>query len=369
MPSFDALVRDIGLVRENGLTALRRIKVPALRHAVVEADLEEDLASVGPAAIEQLLRLAVDTLGGGLEQESTEILLGLAPGTKMAAASERRRLAAKRIERHLDTFRKVQEKEYVEQVAEGVLAMSRDARMRRTHHQMQRRHPADSRLAVAWVERFEAYYRIWTPAYALGADLYAALVSAREQPQVGLPWDPESPYNFDPDAESRAYALSALYRYAQFNLELKRFMNLRGGLWLFSDTTIEQQVADAVYRIGWHNDLNADEDSWLRRMLADSRYEEMEAFKQITRATDIGQRIEGDWLRFIARCDCADIDSGHEHCQVHSTIRATEDYCRLVDEDWIRIADWYRPGSQPGRGVSGAELYRKQIAGENGQKS
>jgi hypothetical protein len=120
---------------------------------------------------------------------------------------------------------------------------------------MEHRHPADSRLAVQWVERFEAYYRIWTPAYALAANLEAAVKTRRDEPAEHLPWDPDSAEPYDPLDQADGYGRYALYAYAQFQLEVKKFMTRHGGLWLLSDVDVEQQVADAVYRIGWHNRL------------------------------------------------------------------------------------------------------------------
>lgn len=95
---------------------------------------------------------------------------------------------------------------------------------------MEQRHPADSRLAVQWVERFEAYYRIWTPAYALGANLEAAIKTRRDEPADHLPWDPNSAEPYDPEDQADGYGRYALYAYAQFQLEVKKFMTRHGGL-------------------------------------------------------------------------------------------------------------------------------------------
>jgi hypothetical protein len=219
---------------------------------------------------------------------------------------------------------------------------------------------------VQWVERFEAYYRIWTPVYALGANLAAAIATRREEPADHPPWDPDSSEPYDPEDQADGYGRYALYAYAQFRLELKRFMTRHGGLWLLSDVDVEQQVADAVYRIGWHNPLNEDDDSWLRRFLADSRHEEPQHFAQMLKATSIGSQTLLEWQQYVASCDCADVEQGQEGCQVHATIQACHDYCDLIDADWLKIADWYRPGSMPRRGVTGAMLYEQITHGRRG---
>ncbi|MDQ2838954.1 MAG: hypothetical protein M3Y42_12905 [Actinomycetota bacterium] len=114
-------------------------------------------------------------MGGGREGEATEYDLGLVQGTKLWPAPERRKHAAKEYGLSIDRFKKAHEPQLLEQVAEGVLALCRNQQLRQTRLQMEQRHPADSRLAVQWVERFEAYYRVWTPAYALAVNLEAAI--------------------------------------------------------------------------------------------------------------------------------------------------------------------------------------------------
>lgn len=123
-----------------------------------------------------------------------------------------------------------------------------------------------------------------------------------------------------------------------------------------------QQAADAVYRIGWHNNLNQENDSWLRRHLVDARHEENDHFIQLMQSTTMGTLIHRRWQEFGRSCLCRDPEKGDgPECQVHETIRACQDYMTLIDEDWIRIADWYRPGARPHRGVAAEELYKTHI--------
>ena len=360
VPAFEAVLADVQTIREKGLSNLRRYTVPALRTASKICDLATS-DEQQPAAIEALLRAAVETLGGGREGDAVEYSLGLVSGTKLWPSGQRRSEAAKIYGLSVDRFRKGHEPQLLEQVAEGVLAVCHDKELRHTRTQMEQRHPADSRLAVQWVERFEAYYRVWTPAYALAANLEAAVTTRREVPADHLPWDPDSEQPYDPENQADGYGRYALYAYALFQLEVRKFMTRHGGLWLLSDTDIEQQVADAVYRIGWHNPLNEDDDSWLRRFLADSRHEEPQHFAQLLKATNAGSQTLLEWQHHVASCHCQHLEQGEDGCQVHATIRACHDYCDLIDADWIKIADWYRTGVRPSRGVSGVLLYQGQV--------
>ena len=362
VPSFDEVMSDLKKVREQSVGRLRRLDLPALRTATQFTDLADD--DVEPAAIVELLRKAVDTLGGGSLQEAAEYSLGLVDGTALWSSKMRRDKAADRYGIVAETFRKKPEHELLEQVAEGVLAQCHDARLRRTRLDMENhRHPADSRLAVQWVERFEAYYRIWTPVYALAADLEAALITYTHEPSDHYPWDPTSTEPYVPEMHAQAYARSALYHYANYQLELKRFMSKHGGLWLLSDADTEKEVADAIYRVGWHNPLNEDDDSFLRRHLADSRHEEAEHFTQILHSFPIGERIHDEWQAFVIEGLGKDSDEQKTGSQVHLTIQACKEYCDQIDADWLKIADWYRPGSEPARGATtGRTLYEGLVA-------
>lgn len=360
-PDHESVVRDLRLLRERGLGAIRRISLPA-RHQATLASGFATADDQGPAAVESLLRKAVKHLDGGDYEESASSTFGLISGTKLAPSSERRRQAAKVFNVVPDTFRKTHEKTTIDEVAEGVLALCHDQAMRVTHLKMEQRHPADSRLAVAWVERFEAYYRIWSPIYALGADLKAAIYTYGEEPAEHLPWDPESAEPFDPVKEARGYARSALYWYATYQLELKRFTREHGGLWLFSDAQIESDIRDAVYRVGWHNPINEEDDSWLRRKLADSRHEEAEHFYRALERSVEGERIHAKWQKFL-NDGCHQTNANAiARKQVLETISATEDYCTWVDNEWTKIADWYAPGVQAPRGVDSRRLYEQTLS-------
>lgn len=361
LPSYDDLVADLRLVREKGIGRLRRLAVPALDRACRVADMTTGQEQE-PAAIEALLRRAVEQLGGGRSGEAGSYTFGLVQGTKLWLAAERRKAAAKAQGVSVDRFRKFYEPELIEQVAEGILAVCHERYMRQARVQMERRHPADSRLAVQWVERFEAYNRIWTPVWKLGADLEAAVATYREQPADHLPWDPTSNRPYDPVDQAQMYARYALHAYAWYHLELRKFMTRHGGLWLLSTAEAETQASDAVYRIGWHNDLVQDEDSWLRTHLADARHEEPDHFIHLLLSTSAGSQLHQKWQAYVAACGCPDPQQPQDGCQVHATIAACRDYCELIDAEWLKIADWYHPGSRPARGVMPDELYARQVA-------
>lgn len=358
------VVKELKVLRERGLGAVRKLGLAALHEATERSGLARP-NDRSPAAIEDLVRKAVKHLDGGDYQAAAEYTFGLIGGTKLALSVDRRRLAANVFNVLPETFRKKHEKEIVDYVAEGVLALCHEQAMRVAHLGMQQRHPADTRLAVAWVERFEAYYRIWTPVYALQADLEAALATYKKEPSSHLPWDPDSAESFDPVKEAQGYARSSLYWYARFLLAEKRFIDERGGLWLFSDAEVEVMVSDSVYRIGWHNPINEENDSWLRRKLADSRYQEAEHFYRSLQGSSMGEHIHSLWQQFVLYGHESELNGDTSASQVHSTTAACDQYRRSVDDDWTKIADWYAPGKPAPRGTDGAALYRQLINSTN----
>lgn len=369
IPSFDELFRDVQAVREAGAGRIRGKHLPALRQACTLIDLADE-DSIEPAPIHHLLRSAVDQLGGGSLQETAEYSLGLTQGTALWSSRKRREKAAEAYELTADTFRKKPEKEVLSQVVEAILSICHEGRFRRARVDMENlRHPADSRLAVQWVERFEAYYRIWTPVYALQADIEAAIETYSEEPSDHLPWDPHGEQAYDPMHQALGYGRAALHDYARYHLELKKFLSLHGGMWIFSDGDTERAVIDAIYRIGWHNNLNSEDDSFLRRHLADARHEESDHFWHVIKSFSEGIKIHNQWQEMIREGVGLSTEAEKNSSQAWLTIKACNDYCDLIEADWLKIADWYRPGSKPSRGITGKALYEEYLTKQQIQKS
>ena len=359
VPSHPDLVTDLQVLREKGLTQLRRLRLVALDRAARMCDLTTG-QDPEPAAIEALLRQAVERLSGGRLGEAAAYTFGLAQGTKDWPAQDRRSHVAQIYGVTPDRARKAQEPIAIAQTAEEILNLCHEHQLRDARMRLESRLPTESRLAVQWVERFEAYYRIWTPAAHLSNDLRAAIDTRRDPDSEHAPWDATQSWA-GREGQARKYAAYALFAYAQFKLEIKKFIVRHGGLWLLSNRTIEAEVSDIVYRIGWHNNLTEADDSWLRRALAQAEHEEEINFSQIIESDPEGSAIHAKWQKLVASCACtADIEPQSD-CQVHATIQACEDYAQLIDDDWDRIADWYRPGEPRPPRIEAENLYQKLI--------
>lgn len=356
---------DLGLVRERGLIHLRRLHLAALASAARFCGLAAG-PDPEPAVIESLLRAAVERLGGGRLGEAAAYTLGLTQGTRDWPAQDRRAKVAQIYGVTPDRARKAQEKTALEQTAEEILGLCHEHRLRDARMQLERRLPTDSRLAVQWVERFEAYYRIWTPVAHLSNDLRAAIETRQEADPGHAPWDPSTPWD-GPEGQARKYAHYALFAYALFKLEVKKFITRHGGLWLLSSREVESQTADAIYRIGWHNNLTEADDSWLRLTLAQADHEEQIHFSQLLHKTPGGDAIHAKWQKLVASCACSS-ERPQPGCQVHATMQACEDYVQLIDEDWDRIADWYHASDRRPPRIEAEDLYRRLIDQRPGAK-
>lgn len=363
-PGYGDLVADLKLLREKGLIRLRSLHLPALQLAA-RACGESDQDQHDPSAIESMLQRAVGQLGGEMA-EACAYLLGLVPGSRGWKPKDLRERAASLYNMRPETFRKEPEQLHIGQVAEQVLRLCHEQRMRLERVNLERRHPADSRLAIQWLDRFEAYYRMWTPIQRLGSDLMAAIATRRDPDLGHPPWDPDglteaSKEWKNNEYQATGYVRGALYAYAWYQLELHRFMVRHGGLWIFSDADVEQEIADSIYKISWYTTFNVEDDSWLRRLLSQSQFEEELSFVELLRAMPIGPGVHQEWQELAASCHCEDDKQPHDDCRVHAIVRACERYCQLIDEEWYKIADWYHPGTKPRRPISGTELYDRLL--------
>ncbi|MFF2555122.1 hypothetical protein ACFVUS_29245 [Nocardia sp. NPDC058058] len=112
------IINELTLLRRRGMTRLRVTPVPTI------ADVSRVvLGSDEPAAIERLLRQAIDGLGGGQFGRAGLLLFGPSPGTRGRKPKELREMAALELELQPDTFRKGRELRILEQIAEQMIGL------------------------------------------------------------------------------------------------------------------------------------------------------------------------------------------------------------------------------------------------------
>ncbi|MGW4425173.1 hypothetical protein [Streptosporangium sp. NPDC004631] len=124
-PSHDALVRELQVVRKNGLLRLRDVPLPTLGASVEAVGLPADPALL-PASIARLLERVLDRLDGDLAT-AVAYSLGLVEGTRNWPGQSRRRRAAEVYGMHPEGFRRRREHDLLDHIAETILKLRREA--------------------------------------------------------------------------------------------------------------------------------------------------------------------------------------------------------------------------------------------------
>jgi hypothetical protein len=345
-PNPERLAAELSGTLRPGVTTKALIECPALlslalvRAKSASAEIS-DLASAAHGLLRELV-LVVD----GQSDGPVSTLLGLATGTRGTLLKERRRQTAQLLfisPAHLRTSDR--EVALIESLADELYARDSAYRLRHRHRTTREQEPAASGLAVDWLERHQAYRRVWTPVAALRDDLWVLLKFLRKDQR-------------ESDIVDRLMTMS--WRYAQYRTELERFIADYGGLWLLADVDSEIELADAVQRIGILVPFGAADDSWLRLVLRDTATGELDPFSDRLMAEERGQEVLGAWLAWAKECSCELGESDPEACTVHDWIAAVDNFSRLLDDDWVAVADWYRldkEGEMP-RGATIDQIWR-----------
>jgi hypothetical protein len=261
-------------------------------------------------------------------------LLGLAPGTRGSLLKERRRQAAEMLHISPEHLRKEREPLLLEAVGDELYTADSAYRLRHRHRTEAERSPEQSRLGIDWLEQHRSYRRIWTPVSGMRNDLAVLrdYLAADEENQ--------------PAIADRLSNIS--WQWAIFELALQRFIEEQGGLWLLADADSEIAAADAVYQLQFHVPLGETDSSWLRTLLLETPHEELDGFgDRLIEAGERRKELMGVWLAWAS---CQEPNGSDCACDLHAWLRAAEQFIRLIDEDWYRVADFYRTPSKAGEG-------------------
>ena len=361
-PQEEALVADLEVWRREGVLRLRHLNLPALRQAAMASGLADDSETAAePAVLQELVRSALATIGGSLTGRCAVVLLGLDPNTFDLAPNLLREEAAEIYGLSLARFRREPQAQVLTVVATKILELCFAHRARVERLAMERRHPADSRLAVKWLERFEAYFSIWTPMYGLGADLtaYRATLIDPERPWDRQPGtnDPSDP-GYTQELQAQGHGTFGLFHYAGLISAVQRWMVRYGGLWLLSSAVAEVEARDAMNAVLEAAALNERDDSWLRTAI-DNAAGELHPFLTRLENDSIGRATHEEWQQWLGQCECH-WAPGDEHpeveyfptaryhdgiateCQVHDMVDACNTYCTVIEDEWLKVADWYK---------------------------
>lgn len=329
VPSPEILAAELAGALRTGITlaALARcttILDLTLTRATAASDRTPDRATAAHGLIKTAAVLVDDGDRGGPHS----VLLALAPGYRGSLLKRRWRDVADALDVTPDHARDYLKERMLEAVADELYARDSAYRLRHRHRTQRERQPIDNRIGVNWLAQHEAYRRVWTPVAALRADLQVLLEYLRGAGTESS------------DIVDRLMNMS--WRLAQFSVQLERFVQEHGGLWVLADIESEIAAAAAIRRLLYHLPLGETDLSWLRLILGQSVGEELHGFIDALHPTDRGRELTAAWLDWAKTCTCDSAAPDPSSCDVHTWIAAADEFIRLIDDDWYRVADWYR---------------------------
>lgn len=323
----DSIAGELNGALKGGVSVRAASRMPTLLGlAIVRAkSLSEEPDDLAAAAVGLLREAAVvvDEMRNG----PTATLLGLAEGTRGLNQTERRSDAAYRLDVNEDHFRKNLARDRIQELADELTAMDSTFQARLAH-KLNRPTAIESRLEIDWLKRHEAYRRIWSPVFAMRADLLILLGYLHDDA---------------PESDVADRLMNLLWRRAQSTRSLDLFVEEFGGLWLLSDPNKESQAAEAIYVINRLGPGGENDDSWLRLKLGEAIDGELDSFGDLVWQEEQGKQMVGLWLAWAKSCECAlDGEKPSSDCRVHRWFEACQEFEALIDEDWDQVADWYR---------------------------
>lgn len=197
--------------------------------------------------------------------------------------------------------------------------------------QRERRPPLESAMRVEWLNRFERYYKMWTPIFGIRHNLELALESRREG-------------SLD---DTEIYIRLAFCNHAYFLTELDSFVLQQGGLWILPDTRTEDAIADSTWFLREPMPLTKIDESILRMAFASS--EELAMFLHATYVNHELRPIMAKWRKWVHSCECARSSRPRRKCGLHASISWLAFYMDALEAQWDFLADWFdlpRPGSK-----------------------
>lgn len=359
LPSANDLADELEQWRRRGVRHLHQLRFPGLGRAAQALGLAwSSSEGAQPAILKELVRTAMAPIALSASGRCATVLLGLDPNTFDLAPHLLREDAAEVFGLSVERFRRDPQRQVLLVVANAVLESCSAYRARLVRLAMEHRHPADTRLAVHWLTRFETYFTLWTPLYGMAADLtaYRETIFNFEQPPPTSEDEDHNPQRRR-QVQAEGYAQFALYHFASALAAEQRFVARFGGLWLLSSPEAELEVRNAVHAMRQLGPMNERDHSWLRALMAQAQ-DELHPFLSGLRSDGIGRATWEEWSDALARCGCtwqaSDRDEGVEYhptaryvagirpdCQAHQLVEASARYCEVIEHEWLKVADWY----------------------------
>lgn len=284
-------------------------------------------------AVTTALRQVIDEVSDSATRQGYIELFGL-DGRAHHSPDRRRESAMRRLVDNpgmlVDSFRRRHEVKYCRTLAHLLVKLDRQHELNAAHPLLQQGSlDSGDHRALVWLDRFEYYFRVWSPASGIGSDLQAYLVRRHQDPD-----DPGLP----------AYLDSLSYFVGYYSFEIQRFVVDRGGLWILSTPDNSERVSQLVYDIAWHLPLGQTQITELTQIYASGGVVPTVDFVayELDRSGDRAE-IQERWRGFLAECAC-DLQQPSDHCQPHHVISLVQEYMDLVNTEYYLVAPWYQAG-------------------------
>lgn len=324
----EEIAEQLARLLPTGATVKALTENPALLGLAVIAakSPSDDPKDLAVAAIQVIHQAAtdVDSDRNGVAAS----LLGLADNTKRLSAAKRRQRAAEKAGYNAEHFAKTKVTPALEATAEAIYAIDSGYRLRHKHRIEAESTPTESGIRIDWLAQHQAYRRIWTPLTGTRNDVlvFAKYLAAEKEDQ--------------PAIADRLCSIS--WHWAKYLNALDQFVEEDGGLWLLADKEAEVTAADSLYLVGFYSPLGETDNSWLRVLLNRSERQELDTFTdELIEAGDRRRELMNVWIDWVksALTKDGEIAVGTD---LAKWLDATDTYLRLIDEDWYKVADYYR---------------------------
>lgn len=331
LPAPDELAAELAEMLRPGMTTQQlRGKSTLLSLALVAAKSASDEPTDLAAAAQTVISEAAASVDG-TTTGAASILLGIAPGTRGSLLKDRRRWAAEELHVSAEHVRKERAPLLIEAMADELYAADSIFRLRHKHRTEPERSPEKSGLGINWLEQHRSYRRIWTPLEGMRNDLYVLLRYLQDEQE-------------NRDAISDRL-VNITWQWARFCAGLEKFIEEEGGLWLLADMESEIAAADAIYRVQFYAPLGETDNSWLRTLLAETPHQELDGFgDRLVAEGERRRELVGVWMAWVRACN-GDPEADDPNCELHAWFETADQFIRLIDEDWYRVADFYRRSS------------------------
>jgi hypothetical protein len=210
-------------------------------------------------------------------------------------------------------------------LAEQLLRMEKRKAMISTSRQMTNHLPVNAELAVDILHRYEDYYRIWTDAYALAADMSLFYDNKWTNPQ---------------DGARSEWAETTLYWLARMAYHLDLAIEKSGGIWIFQDGALMDEVPNRLQSILLHSHLSQRQEARLSRLLHQLSFINIVDFSERIAADEQLSSISSQWAAFLEGCPCKP-NMATTDCECHLILRDARWYVDVIEKQFYAVVSWF----------------------------